>query len=128
MKEGNVRSNHDSCGGVNMNLYFQSWTVPMTDSSCILHWCCGPRQVLQVLGMPFSLATVTNGIAGPLSILMLTTFGWLTDLGPRPLCRKMAATVLYSGILVLALVCVVTANVIHLHDQAVDDASSNGTG
>ncbi|KAL8611000.1 hypothetical protein ACOMHN_042616 [Nucella lapillus] len=71
--------------------------------------------VLQLLGMPLFLSSLVPLVSGPLSVLLLSFMGWLTDRGSNPQCRKIAVTILVSGILMLGMVCVLAANMIHLN-------------
>ena len=72
-------------------------------------------QVLQTLGMPLSLVSLTALVAGPTAMVLLPLVGWLSDKGSNPQRRKTGAVVFVAGLLCSGMHCVLAANVLHLN-------------
>ncbi|XP_076468079.1 uncharacterized protein LOC143298932 [Babylonia areolata] len=81
--------------------------------------------ILQTLGLPLSLVSLTGAIAGTSATLLLPFVGWLTDRGSNPHGRKTVATILACGISFAGMLCVILANVLHL-DYLIENGA-NGT-
>ncbi|XP_070197801.1 uncharacterized protein [Littorina saxatilis] len=71
--------------------------------------------ILQNLGMPLSLVSLTGLMVGPASVIFLPCLGWLTDRGSNPQRRKTAAVFFAAGLLITGMMCLIAANLMHLN-------------
>ncbi|XP_076468259.1 uncharacterized protein LOC143299052 [Babylonia areolata] len=69
--------------------------------------------ILQTLGLPMRLATLTGAVAGPTACLFLPLLGWLTDRGSNPHRCKTMAAILTCGLTFVGLLCIIMANILH---------------
>lgn len=73
------------------------------------------RQILQTLGMPLSLVSLTGLVAGPSAMVLLPFLGWLTDRGSNPQRRKTGAIIFAAVLVITGMACLLMANVLHLN-------------
>ncbi|KAK7507007.1 hypothetical protein BaRGS_00001858 [Batillaria attramentaria] len=78
---------------------------------------------LQLLGMPLQLVSLTAVVAGPAGTLLTPLLGWISDRGSNPNRRKMLNVMFCSVLLLSGVVCVVSANVLHL--QSLSETINN---
>nr|KAG5707802.1 hypothetical protein BaRGS_015962 [Batillaria attramentaria] len=70
--------------------------------------------LLQLLGMPLSLVSLTGIVAGPTATLLLLIVGWASDGGSNPHRRKIIAMAFNCTLLILGMVCILVASMLHL--------------
>ncbi|KAL8573443.1 hypothetical protein ACOMHN_032458 [Nucella lapillus] len=83
-------------------------------------------QVLQTLGLPLRLATITGAFSGPTATFVLPLVGWWADQGSRPQRRKTMAAIFMWGLALTGMLCVLMGNVLHLSTFLQKDGN-NGT-
>ncbi|KAL8577279.1 hypothetical protein ACOMHN_062788 [Nucella lapillus] len=81
--------------------------------------------ILQTLGLPLSLVTLTGAISGPSATFLLPLLGWWTDRGSNPSRRKTIATMIVSIVAFTGMLCVLSANLLHLSSVLVKDANTS---
>ncbi|XP_076468109.1 uncharacterized protein LOC143298948 [Babylonia areolata] len=83
--------------------------------------------ILQTLGLPMRLASVTGAVAGPTAFLLLPLLGWLTDRGSNPVRRKTMAAMFACGVTLLGMLCVIMANILHFSYLLENSVNINST-
>ncbi|XP_076468078.1 uncharacterized protein LOC143298931 [Babylonia areolata] len=71
--------------------------------------------ILQTLGLPMRLASLTGAVAGPTAFSLLPLLGWLTDQGSNPVRRKMMAAIFACGLVFMGMLCIIMANIFHFN-------------
>ncbi|KAK7507944.1 hypothetical protein BaRGS_00000909, partial [Batillaria attramentaria] len=70
--------------------------------------------VLQTLGMPLRLSSLTGLVSGVLGVVILPILGWLSDRGSNPNRRKRNGVLASTSIMLLGISVVIVASVLHL--------------
>ncbi|KAK7497696.1 hypothetical protein BaRGS_00011091 [Batillaria attramentaria] len=83
--------------------------------------------VLQTLGMPLKLVSLTGFVSGLLGIAVLPVVGWLSDRGSSPQRRKQVGVLMSVSVMFLGLASVVLVSNLHLRSLALVDGPSNSS-